>query len=410
MNGAEPTPLRRNRDFTLLQLGQGLSTLGAQTSAIAYPLLVLALTGSPAKAGLVGFARLIPYPVFVLVAGVVVDRLDRRRVMIVADVVRLVAVATIVAGLWLGNLGLTQIAIVAFVEGTAFAFFNIAEIGALRAVVATRQLPAAAAVEQARLSSVVLAGPPLGGFLFGLGRSVPFLVDAISYLFSLASIVAMRTPFQEARVEPRQRIRRDVAEGFAWLWRQAFLRTCALLFAASNFAWEALFLLFVVTARAQGLASGEIGVLIAVFGGASLLGSLLAPRMQRLLSMRTIVVGNLWLGLGVLAFVVEPSVYVLLAGAIPAALLGPTLNATIIGYRVAVTPDRLQGRVTSVARLLSFSAAPLGPLAAGLLLESYSPRQTVAVLGLWFAAIAAFASFSRPMRDAPSLSELSPTA
>jgi len=94
-------PLHRNRDFLLFQTGLLLSSGGSQMTAIAYPLLVLALTGSPAQAGLVSFARLIPYPLFVLVAGVVVDRLDRRRVMIVADVVRVVAVGSIVAA-WLG--------------------------------------------------------------------------------------------------------------------------------------------------------------------------------------------------------------------------------------------------------------------------------------------------------------------
>lgn len=202
MEPGRPTPLRRNRDFTLLQVGQALSTLGSQTSAIAYPLLVLALTGSPAKAGLVGFARLIPYPLFVLLAGVVVDRLDRRRVMIVADVVRVVAVGSVVVGLAVDGLTIAHVAVVAFVEGTAFAFFNVAEIGALRSVVARSQLPAAAAVEQARMSSVTLIGPPAGGFLFGLGRSVPFVVDTVSYAFSLLSVLAMRTPFQEARDEP----------------------------------------------------------------------------------------------------------------------------------------------------------------------------------------------------------------
>ena len=406
MEPTQPTPLRRNRDFTLLQVGQGLSTLGSQTSAIAYPLLVLALTGSPVKAGLVGFARLIPYPLFVLVAGVVVDRLDRRRVMIVADVVRVLAVGSIVAGLALDNLTVAHIAVVAFVEGTAFAFFNIAEIGALRSVVARSQLPAAAAVEQARLSSVVLIGPPAGGFLFGLGRSVPFVVDTLSYAFSLLSVLAMRTPFQEAREEPPQHVLREVAEGFSWLWRQAFLRTCALLFAGLNLGWEALFLILVVAAAAQGLDPGEIGLLLAAEGGAALLGSLFAPRLQRLLSMRTIVLTEMWLGVGALAFVVEPNVFFLVAGTMPAILLNPTLNATIIGYRIAVTPDRLQGRVTSVARLLALGASPLGPLLAGVLLESFSARETVAFLGVWFGLLAAVATVSPSMRRAPSLAEL----
>ena len=172
-------PLRRNRNFVLLQSGQLLSTLGNQTSVVAYPLLVLAVTHSPAKAGLVAFAGILPYPLFVLPAGLVADRWDRKRVMIVTDVVRALALGGLVAAIAGGDPAFALIFVVAFIDGTAFAFFNIAEVGALRAVVPKEQLPAAAAAEQARLSTVVLAGPPLGGFLFGLGRSLPFLLAAL---------------------------------------------------------------------------------------------------------------------------------------------------------------------------------------------------------------------------------------
>ncbi len=178
---------------------------------------MLALTHSPAKAGLVGFAGILPYPLFVLPAGLIADRWDRKRVMIVADVVRAVALATLVAALMVDHASLALILAVAFVDGTMFAFFNIAEIGALRAVVPKAQLPRAAAAEQARLSTVILAGPPLGGFLFWLGRSLPFLADAISYAFSLVSVIAMRTPFQEERLKSEARLREQLTEGFSWL-------------------------------------------------------------------------------------------------------------------------------------------------------------------------------------------------
>lgn len=194
------------------------------------------------------------------------------------------------------------------------------------------------------------------------------------------------------------------------MWARPFLRTCALIFAGSNFAWEALFLLIVVAGRAQGLSSATLGILIAIFGASSLLGSLLASRFQKLFSMRTIVVAELWLGVGVFAYVIEPSVWVLLAGVIPAAVANPTLNSVVIGYRTAVTPDALQGRVTSVARLLALLGAPLGPLAAGVLLESTTARVTVALLGLWFAGLAVWGTLSPSIRQAPSLRELSEPA
>ncbi|MDX6442899.1 MAG: hypothetical protein QOE43_2628, partial [Gaiellaceae bacterium] len=108
-------PLRKNRDFVLLQVGQTLSTIGSEATALAYPLLVLALTGSPAQAGIVGFARIVPWALFGFVAGVVADRLNRKRVMVVCDVVRIAAVLSLVVTLAMGHASVLQIAIVAFV-------------------------------------------------------------------------------------------------------------------------------------------------------------------------------------------------------------------------------------------------------------------------------------------------------
>src|SRR5581483_5126357 len=122
-------PLRRNRDFVLLQVGQALSTIGSQSSSIAYPLLVLATTHSPAKAGVVGFANIAPYAIFALFAGVAADRWDRKQVMIAMDTARVLAMVSIVVVYALGKLTFAQIAIVAFLEGTAFVFFNVAEVG-----------------------------------------------------------------------------------------------------------------------------------------------------------------------------------------------------------------------------------------------------------------------------------------
>src|SRR5205085_6578383 len=122
-----------------------------------------------------------------------------------------------------------------------------------------RQLPAAAAAEQARLSVVTLAGPPLGGVLFGLGRSLPFLADAISYAFSIGSLLRMRTPFQEARERDPAPLRTQIREGISWLWSHAYLRMSALIFAGDNFVFQAIFLVFIVVAKRHGLSSGAIG-------------------------------------------------------------------------------------------------------------------------------------------------------
>ena len=383
-----------------------LSTVGSTSTQVAYPLLILAITHSPAKAGAVGFANLAPCALFALFAGVAADRWNRKTVMILMDLVRVLGMASIVVALALGELTFAQVVVVAFLEGSAFVFFNIAEVGAVRSVVPTQQLPDAFAAEQARFSVVTLAGPPLGGALFGLGRSLPFLADAISYVFSIGSLAAMRTPFQQARERDTAPLRTQIREGIAWLWSHAYLRTSAFIFAGDNFVFQAIFLVFIVTARRHGLSSGLIGVLIAVFGTSALLGSLVSPRMSKVLSIRTIMLLNQWLnGLFVL-YLFIPSPYTLVACVVPVAFVGPWLNAVIIGYRTAVTPDHLVGRVSSVARNIALLAQPLGPLAAGLLLAAFSARVTVLVLAAICAALALFSTLSPSIRNSPSLDEL----
>jgi hypothetical protein len=287
-----------------------------------------------------------------------------------------------------------------------FVFFNVAEFGALRSVVATSQLPRAVAAEQARYSTVQLVGPPLGGALFGLGRALPFVANATSVLFSLGSILSIRTPFQEARENSEEPLRAQLAEGLRWLWARPFLRTCALLFTATNFIYEGLILVVVIVGRKQGLSSGEIGGLIAAFGASSLVGSAIAPTLQRLLSMRTIIIASVWVPLSIAFFLLAPSVYVLLAVILPLMLFIPTTSATVIGYRVAVVPDRLTGRVNSAARTIALCGAPLGPLSAGLLLSATSPRLTIAAYSLFLVIPALIGTWSPSIRNAPSLAEL----
>src|SRR2546423_3431826 len=211
----------------LLQAGQLLSSAGTQSTSIAYPLLVLAITHSPAKAGIVSFARIVPAALLALPAGVAADSWNRKRLMIVADGVRVLAVGSLAAAILLHRIAFWQIPLVAFVEGAGAVLFSTALSGALRAVVPIRQLPAATGAQTGRQAAVQLAGPPLGGALFGLARALPFLVDAASYAFSTLSLLAMRTPFQEEREPDRASLRSQLVEGFRFLWSRPFLRTCA---------------------------------------------------------------------------------------------------------------------------------------------------------------------------------------
>ena len=398
-------PLRRNRDFVLLQIGQLLSSAGTSSSSIAFPLLVLAITHSPAKAGIVAFARSLPSVLFALPAGLAADRWSRRRLMIVADGVRVLAIGSLAATILLDRVIFWEIVAVAFVEGSGTAVFFGAQPGALRAVVPARQLPAAAAAETGRQAVVRLAGPPLGGALFGLARALPFLVDALSYAFSTVSLLAMRTPFQEEREPHTASLRSRLAEGFHFVWRQPFLRTCALLFGLGNFIGPGVLFAVVVIGRQQGLSGGEVGALIAVFGACLLLGSLVSPLVRRLLPVRAVLVLELWTWIGCAVFLVWPSVYVLTAGILPTALAIPSTDSVVHGYRIAMTPDRLLGRAESVRSMISLLIAPLGPLTAGVLLSTVSARAAIAVFAATGVVLAVWGTLSPSIRTAPSLDQ-----
>jgi len=382
----------------LLQAGQLLSSIGTQTTAVAYPLLVLALTGSAGKAGAVAFAQAVPLALFALPAGVAADRWNRRSLMIAADGIRVVAIGSLAVALAGGHVTFWAILTVAFVEGTGAAVFAASHPGALRSTVSIQQLPAAVAAQTGREAAVGVVGPILGGALFGLARALPFVVDAISYAFSSLSLLAMRTPFQEERAADLSSLRSRLADGFSFLWSEPFLRTSALLFGLANFLGPGLLLAVVVIGTQQGLSSGAVGLIVALFGACILLGAILSPFVRRLLPVRAVLLLELWTWLGCAAFLVRPDVYVLVAGMLPTALAIPSTDSVVHAYRIALTPDRLLGRAEAVRRTISLLIAPVGPLVGGALLAAASPRATVAVFAATALALAIWGTLSPSLR------------
>jgi hypothetical protein len=267
-------------------------------------------------------------------------------------------------------------------------------------------MPAAIATVTGRQSVVLVAGPPVGGALFTVGRAVPFVVDAVSYGFSTVSLLLMRTPFQEERERSGTRLRSEITEGLRWLWDHSFLRTCALLFGVGNLVFPGLSLVIVVVGTRDGLTGGEIGLITAVFGVCLLAGSALSAFSRRTFSVRTILLMELWTWSGCAVFLIWPSVYVLAASILPTILAVPSTDSVVHGYRTAMTPDRLIGRVDSAARTISLLAAPLGPLLAGVLLSATSERWTVGVFALFGLVLALWGTFSESIRNAPSLTDL----
>jgi MFS family permease len=400
-------PLRRNRDFILLWSGQLVSTVGSEVSALAFPLLVLALTHSPAKAGIVGFAQTLPNLFLYLPAGALVDRLDRKRIMLVSDAVRAVALGSIPVALAADKLTFAHIIAVAFIEGSMSVFFRVAESAALPQVVPKEQLPDAIAQNQARQQGAGVVSQPLAGFLFSTGRLVPFVFDAISYAASFVSLLFIRPAFQEHRERSGRRLRDEIAEGVNWLLRERFLRTTILLSAGTNFAHSAFALVLIVRAQDLGASPTLIGFMFALFAAGAVLGSLAAPWIQRHVPPQVILIGAIWLwAVATVVLVWVPNTLALGALAGVQALFGPPWNVIVGSYRYALVPDRLLGRVQSAGALVSWGTLPLGALAGGFLIEALGPRSTFLVLAGIFLVVAIGATSARVIRNAPRIEAL----
>jgi predicted MFS family arabinose efflux permease len=381
-----------------------VSVLGTRVTSIAYPLLVLALTGSPAQAGVVGFAQSLPFILFYLPAGALVDRWNRKRVMLVSEAVRAVALGSIAVAIATGTTTLAQIVAIAFVEGSLFVFFRLSESSALPRIVAREQLPTAIAQNQAREQGADLAGQPLGGALFALGHAVPFLFDAVSYAVSFVSLLFIRPAFQEER-EPRStRLLTDIKEGVSWLWHEPFLRVSVLLLACTNFVFSAISLALIVRAQDLGASPSRIGVMLAFGGAGALLGSAVAPWIHRRMHPKIVVIGALWMWAIIMPIIAAvPSA--LAIGAIwgVAAIAGPVLNVSLASYRYALVPDRMLARVQSAALVVAWGAVPLGQLAAGLLLQGAGAVKTIVLLAAINGVTAVLATGARSIRSAPDV-------
>ncbi|MEQ4715939.1 MFS transporter [Nonomuraea sp. B19D2] len=280
--GATERPsLWRNREFVALWSGQVVSTLGAQISGTAMPLLVLVTTGSPSAAGIVGAAGTLPFLIAHLPAGPLVDRWNRRKILLISQLVAGLALSTVPIALWLGVLTVTQLTIVAFVQGLCSVFFGLAERAALPMIVPAALLPTAVAQNEARSRGAALAGPPLGGLLFGIDRAVPFLADALSYVIASIGLLFIRSDLQNPTKTPAEPLWQATTAGLRWIWRHPLIRAAMLLIAVSNLVFQALTLILVVLAQRQGASSATIGMMLGIYSGGGLIGALAASRLHR---------------------------------------------------------------------------------------------------------------------------------
>jgi len=400
---APPVPLRRNRGFRLLWIGQLLSDTGTGIGALGYPLLILALTHSAVLAGVVGTVRAIARLCLQLPAGALADRLDRRLTMIVCDVMRagLLALLAVLIAVQLASWPV--VLIVCVIEGGAGAIFDPAATAALPAIVPDGQLEEAWAATEARTYAAGLAGPALGGVLFGLGRAVPFLADAVSYAVSFGTVSRIRGRFRPRSSVERKPLWREAADGLRVVWQVPLLRAVLITAPLVNFAFNGVVFTIILALRQHGTSSVVIGLVQAAITVGGLLGAIVAPRLQGRVGIGTLAAGVSFAGVAlfIIAAVVVPSPLV----ALPLALdlvLAPAANAALFGVMLRSAPDEMRGRVSNAVLMVATALAALAPLSAGLLVQHLSAGWAVGAFAAPMAVAGALCVLLPGLRESKS--------
>lgn len=396
--------LWRNRDYMLLWSGQLVSTLGSTMSYVVFPLFVLYLTGSPQDAGIVGALYTIPYLVLSLPVGALVDRWDRKRVMIICDVIRAGAFAIIPIAALTNTLTIWHLYAVALIEGTFFVFFNIAEVAALPRVIKPEQLPDATSQNMATFAAANMVAPGLGGILYqSVGRAFPFLLDSISYALSAVSLLFVRTSLQNERAAdaPHRHLGREIKEGMSWLWANRLLRFMAFVTGGVNFVLVGGTLIIIVVAKGLNIDEAGIGLIFSIGAIGGVIGAALAGTIQRRFGYGQVTLATLWLLAMAFALLgIAPHVAVLTFAWAVINVNVPVFSVVQLSYRLPLIPDELQGRVNSSYRWLGFGTQPIGSLLAGFLLQNTGSAVTVAIFSVILLVMAVATTLNRDVRTA----------
>jgi MFS family permease len=374
-----------SRPFWRLWTASTISAAGDGLTFVAIPLLAARLTQDPARVALVQTAEYASWLLLGLVAGALVDRWDRLRIMAVTDLARAALFGAFALAVASGRSSLALIIAVAFVAGLAGILNQNASLSFLPTVVDRDRLETANSWLQAGLTvPSSLIGPPLGGLLFVAAASLPFSVDAVSFAVSGVLVLTLRG---SVRRPPRDSappaLRAALAEGMRFLWHSQVLRVLCLLLAVVNGSAAAVVSIAVLFVRETlGLPERGFGLLLTVFAVGGLVGTVLAPWVRRRLGTSGIVALVLATQAGAMLLTgLVPTLATTVVGFVLAGTTGGMWNIATISLRQRIVPDALLGRVTSAYRLVGLGSMPLGAAAGGLVARSFGLPATFVVAG-----------------------------
>ena len=396
----------------MLWTGQSISELGSQVSGLAIPwVAAVVLHVSPFEFSLLGVFGLLPFILFALPAGVWVDRLPRRPILIASDGARAVLLATIPLSYALGVLTIWQLLAISFVVGVFTVFFDVAYMSYVPALIGRADLVDGNSKIDLTASVAQVAGPSIAGALIG-AITAPYAVavDALSFVSSAAFVFRMRhreaVP-EPAKVEPKPAMVREVMEGLRFLLGHRWLRPIAACTGSANFFISLSFsIVLLYFTRDLHLSSLEVGAVFAVGALGSVAAALVSTRLQRTIGVGRTIVFTPMLGIGLLAFPLAPH-----SVPLPFLMLGEFLfGLNVVGYNVAqrslrqaITPERLLGRLNAAMRWLVWGTMPLGTLTGGAIATAFSLRTALWVggIGMIFPPIPVLLSSVRSIQEMP---------
>jgi MFS family permease len=398
-------------EFRRLWIGESVSQFGSTISQLALPLVaILILHASTFEVGLLVTAQMVAFLVVGLPAGAWVDRMRFRAVLVVNDLLRALALASVPIAHWLGVLTIEQLYAVALLIGICTVFFDVAYQSYLPQLVEREQLVEGNAKLQATESVSQIAGPSIGGVLIQV-LTAPYavLLDAISFLWSAYWVAAIRTRPPKAERRPDRNLRREIGEGLRFVLGNRLLRSIAMCTGASNlFGSMAAAVFYVLLARELALSPGWIGLIESTSAIGGLAGSFLATRFARRVGQGPAI----WVSALAMApfgfvapFVQRDWTLVLLAFAQGAMWLCVVIyNITQVSFRQGLCPPELLGRMNATMRFLVWGTMPLGGILGGVLGSVIGVRQTlfVVAVGGALAFLPVFLSPLRNMRELPS--------
>ena len=404
--------LWRHADFLKLWSAETISQLGSQVTLLALPLVaILTLEVSAFEVALLNVVEFAPFILVSLPAGVWVDRMRRKQILVVADLGRAVLLASVPIAYWLDVLTIWQLYAVGFTVGICTVFFDVAYQAYLPSLVDRNQLVEGNSKLEISRSGAQIAGPSIGGPLVQvLTAPVALVADALSFVASGLFLFGIRK-HEEAperlHGQKKPKMRTDLGEGLRYVLGNRYLRWIAAATATFNFWGNVMWaILLVYAVRVLDLSPAEIGLVFAIGNIGYLVGAVATSRISAAVGVGPAIVLGALAGVASLLVPLAPESNPLPFLIASQAIIGfglPLYNVTQVSLRQAITPERLQGRMNAVMRFIVWGVIPLGALAGGAIASGISLRAAIWIgaVGVSLAFLPVLLSPVRSLREVP---------